>query len=78
MWPKRPAAPAWLDRYSTMPLKISSGASHDRSNDSRTVTSAVPTSAPSMTASAGAVPISPWPANDATISAVAVLLWMSR
>src|SRR6185295_4051569 len=59
-----------------MPVKISSGASHDRSNDSRTVTSAVPTSAPSMTARAGAVPISPWPANDATISAVAVLLWI--
>ena len=60
-----------------MPLKISSGASHDRSNDSSTVTSAVPTSAPSMTASAGAVPIRPCPANDATISAVAVLLWIS-
>ena len=59
-----------------MPVKIRSGASHDRSNDSRTVTSAVPTSAPSITASAGAVPIKPWPANDATISAVAVLLWM--
>ena len=29
-----------------------------------------------MTASAGAVPISPWPTNEATISAVAVLLWM--
>ncbi len=60
-----------------MPLNISSGASHDRSKDSRTVTSAVPTSAPSITASAGAVPINPCPANDATISAVAVLLWIS-
>ena len=59
------------------PTKISSGASHDRSNDRTTVTSAVPTSAPSITASAGAVPIKPWPANAATISAVAVLLWMS-
>src|SRR6476620_11526007 len=60
-----------------MPVKISNGASHDRSNDSNTVTNAVPTSAPSMTASAGAVPMSPCPANDATISAVAVLLWIS-
>ena len=51
--------------------------SHDRSNDSTTVTSDVPTSAPSITASAGAVPIRPWPANAATISAVAVLLWIS-
>ena len=41
------------------------------------MTSDVPTSAPSITASAGAVAISPWPANAATISAVAVLLWIS-
>ena len=58
------------------PTKIRSGASQDRSNDRMTVTSEVPTSAPSMTASAGAVPMRPWPANAATISAVAVLLWM--
>ena len=37
----------------------------------------VPTSAPSITASAGAVAIRPWPTNAATISAVAVLLWIS-
>jgi hypothetical protein len=53
-----------------------SGASQDRSNDRITVTSDVPTSAPSITASAGAVLMRPCPANAATISAVAVLLWM--
>ncbi len=41
------------------------------------MTSDVPTSAPSITASACAVPIKPCPANEATISAVAVLLWIS-
>ena len=58
-------------------MKIRSGDSQDRSNDRTTVTSDVPTSAPSITASACAVPIKPWPANAATISAVAVLLWIS-
>ena len=76
MRPKRPTLVDCLARNSVTPTKISSGASHDRSNDRITVTSDVPTSAPSMTASAGAVLISPWPANAATISAVAVLLWM--
>jgi hypothetical protein len=56
--------------------KIRSGASHDMSNDSTTVTIDVPTSAPSMTASALAVVMIPWPANAATISAVAVELWI--
>ena len=74
--PKRPGLDVCRDRKSTTPVKISSGASQDRSNDRTSVTSAVPTSAPSMTANPGAVPISPWPANAATISAVAVLLWM--
>ena len=76
MRPKRPTLVDCLARNSVTPTKISSGASQDRSNDRITVTSDVPTSAPSMTASAGAVLISPWPANAETISAVAVLLWM--
>ena len=76
----RPKRPTFVDcraRNSVTPTKISSGASQDRSNERITVTSDVPTSAPSMTASAGAVLISPWPANAEMISAVAVLLWMS-
>ncbi len=77
MRPKRPTLVDCRARNSVTPTKISSGASHDRSNDRMTVTSDVPTSAPSITASAGAVLIRPWPANAATMSAVAVLLWMS-
>ena len=57
----------------TTPTKISRGDSHDRSNEKTTVISAVPTSAPSITASAGAVAINPWPTNEATIRQVAVL-----
>ena len=76
MRPKRPTLVDCLARKSVTPTKISSGASHDRSNERITVTSEVPTSAPSITASAGAVLMRPWPANAATISAVAVLLWM--
>ena len=76
MRPKRPALVACLARKSVTPTKISNGASHDRSKERMTVTNDVPTSAPSITASAGAVEMSPWPANAATISAVAVLLWM--
>ena len=75
--PKRPTFVDCFARNSVTPTKISSGASHDRSNERMTVTSDVPTSAPSITASAGAVPMSPCPANAATIRAVAVLLWMS-
>ncbi len=75
--PNLPMGSERRDRYSTTPTKISSGESHDRLNDSTTVTSDVPTSAPSITASACAVPMRFWPANAATISAVAVLLWIS-
>ena len=77
MRPKRPIGSACRVRNSTTPTKISNGASHDRSTARNIVTSDVPTSAPSITASAGAVPINPWPANAATISAVAVLLWIN-
>ena len=76
MRPKRPTLVDCLARNSVTPTKIRSGASHDRSNDRITVTSEVPTSAPSMTASAGAVLMRPCPANAEMISAVAVLLWM--
>jgi hypothetical protein len=58
----------------TTPTKISSGDSHDRSNENTTAIIAVPTSAPSITASAAPVPTSPVPTKDATIRQVAVLL----
>ena len=74
--PKRPTGVDWRDRNSTTPQKISSGASQERSSDRTTVTSDVPTSAPSITASALAVVTRPWPANAETMSAVAVELWM--
>jgi hypothetical protein len=54
--PTRPADGAVLpDMNITTPTKISSGDSHDRSNEKTTAISAVPTSAPSITASAAAV-----------------------
>jgi len=56
---------------------MSSGDNHDRSNENTRTIRLVPTSAPSITASAGAVAIKPWPTNAATISAVAVLLCIS-
>ena len=59
------------------PVTIRIGETKLMSNDSTSVTIAVPTSAPSMTASAGAVAMSPCPANAATMSAVAVLLCSS-
>jgi len=71
--PSRPAVVLSRETNTTTPTKISSGDSHDRSNEKTTAISAVPTSAPSITASAGAVAISPWPTNEATIRQVAVL-----
>ena len=58
----------------TTPTRTNSGDSQSKRNDSAWTTSEVPTSAPSITASAGAVAISPRSAKDAVISAVAVLL----
>ncbi|MNP67337.1 hypothetical protein D3C76_1631590 [compost metagenome] len=63
------------DRKKITPIKISSGDSHDRSKVSTRAISAVPTSAPSMVASAGVSAIRPWPTNDVTSMAVALLLW---
>jgi len=61
---------------SVTPTRIRNGESQDRSSENTSVTSAVPRSAPSITASAGAVAINPCPVNAVTISAVALLLWM--
>ena len=71
--PSRPAVVLSRRMKTTTPPKISSGDSHDRSNEKTTVISAEPMSAPSITASAGAVAIRPWPTKEATIRPVAVL-----
>ncbi len=56
------------------PATSSSGVSAERSNDSACTTSVVPRSAPSITASAGASPISPRPTKPDSSIAVAVAL----
>src|SRR5580765_2469915 len=71
--PMRPAVLFSFEMNSTTPLKISSGESHDRSNENTTVIRLVPTSAPSITARPAAMPTSPLPTKDEMITAVAVL-----
>ncbi len=56
---------------------IASGASHDRFSANNCTSSAVPTSAPSIIASAAEVTIIPCPTNDEASSAVAVELCSS-
>ena len=73
MRPKWPTDVVSRLMNSTTPTKISSGDSHDRSKENTTTIALVPMSAPSITASAAAVPMSPRPTKDATISPVAVL-----
>ena len=73
----RPRCSAFVrcfDRNTMTPTKINSGDSQVKSRDRNTAASAVPMSAPSMMASAGAVAMSPLPANDVVSSAVAVEL----
>ena len=71
--PKRPAPLFSFEMNSTTPLKISSGDSHDRSNENTTAIRLVPISAPSITARPAAMPTSPLPTKDEMITAVAVL-----
>ena len=74
----RPTAPTplfWREMKMTTPTKIRSGDSHDRSNENTTAITLVPTSAPSMTASAALVVTRFLPTNEATIRQVAVLDW---
>ncbi len=76
----RPTWPGLLPfqvRWQITPTKISSGDSQDRSSENTCTISAVPTLAPSMMASAGATAIRPWPTNELTMTAVALLLWTS-
>ena len=72
--PTRPAVDACFEVNRITPVTISKGDSHDRSNENTTAISAVPMSAPSMTASPAPVEISPCPTKEATIRQVAVLL----
>ena len=51
----RPTPLFWREMNMTTPTKISSGDSHDRSNENTTAITLVPTSAPSITASAALV-----------------------
>ena len=71
--PKRPVLVSCREMKSTTPTKIKSGDNHDRSNENTTAIKLVPTSAPSITASARGSATSPWPTKDDTINAVAVL-----
>ena len=71
--PTRPAVVSWREMNITTPTKINSGDSHDKSSEKTTAITLVPTSAPSITASAAVRETMPWPTNDETISAVAVL-----
>ncbi|MNY31448.1 hypothetical protein D3C86_1656110 [compost metagenome] len=63
------------ERKRITPRKISSGDSQDRSRVRTRAINAVPTSAPSMVARAGVSAIRPWPTNEVTSIAVALLLW---
>src|SRR6185503_10781785 len=63
---------ALRDRCRITPPPIASGDSHERSNEKSWTTRLVPTSAPSMIASAGASPIRFCCTNDPAISAVAL------
>ena len=60
------------DRKKTTPKKIASGDSHDRSSEKTCAMSEVPTSAPSMIASAGASAMRFWETKELAMSAVAL------
>ncbi len=77
MRPMRPTVVAWREMNSTTPAKISSGDSHERSNENTTAIRLVPTSAPSMIASAAGSEIMPCATKEDTISPVAALLCTS-
>ena len=69
IWPMRVPL---RDRWRITPPPIASGESHDRSNENSCTTRLVPTSAPSMIASAGASPIRFCDTNELAMSAVAL------
>jgi hypothetical protein len=72
----RPTRPATVDERvmnSTTPTKMNIGESHERSAENSTEISAVPTSAPRITASAAGSVTRPCPTKDEVMSEVAVL-----
>ncbi len=71
--PTRPATVAERVMNSTTPTKMNIGESHDRSAENSTEISAVPTSAPRITASAAGSVTRPCPTKDEVMSEVAVL-----
>ena len=71
--PTRPAVLAWRVTNRITPTRMKTGESHERSTENSTDISAVPTSAPRITASAAGSAIRPWPTKDEVISDVAVL-----
>ena len=68
IWPVRVPL---RDKCSTTPMPINNGASQERSKENTCTTRLVPTSAPSMIASAGVSGINRWLTNDAVMTAVA-------
>ena len=72
MRPICPARVALRERWNSTPKPMSRGDSHDRSSEKSCTTRLVPTSAPSMMASAGASAISFWLTNEPVMSAVAL------
>ncbi len=75
--PMRPSMPRSQATKKTTPTKMRSGLSQERSKENTSTMSAVPTSAPSITARPGVVPTSPEPTKLATMRQVAVLLCSS-
>ncbi len=71
--PTRPATVAERVMNSTTPTKMNIGESQERSAENSTEISAVPTSAPRITASAAGSVTRPWPTKEEVISEVAVL-----
>ena len=71
--PTRPTVVSWRAMNSTTPIKMNRGESQDKSIANTTAITLVPTSAPSITASAAGRPTRPWPTNEETMRAVAVL-----
>ncbi|MCY1210290.1 hypothetical protein D3C87_456090 [compost metagenome] len=71
--PTRPATVAERVMNSTTPTKMNIGESHERSAENSTEISAVPTSAPRITASAAGSVTRPCPTKEEVMSDVAVL-----
>ncbi len=71
--PTSPTGVPWRRMKSVTPMKMHSGESQDRSKENTTAMTAVPMSAPSITASAASTAMRTRPTKEAAMSAVAVL-----